>query len=51
LVRPTTARGSGSHLVASLAAAQGLARVPADVDEVAPGDHVDLVRTTRQGAR
>jgi len=51
LVRPTTARGSGSHLVASLAGAQGLARVPADVDEVAAGDPVDLILTTRQGAR
>src|SRR5699024_2993068 len=51
LVRPTTARGSGSHLVASLAGAQGLARVPADADEVAAGDPVDLILTTRQGAR
>lgn len=51
LVRPTTARGSGSHLVASLAAAQGLARVPADQDEVGAGDAVALVRTIRRGAR
>ncbi|MBB2922819.1 gephyrin-like molybdotransferase Glp [Cellulomonas cellasea] len=44
LVRPAAARGSGSHLVASLAAADGLAVVPADVERVTEGDHVTVVR-------
>lgn len=44
-VRPVTARGSGSHLVASLAGAQALARVPADVDAVQPGETVQILRT------
>ncbi|MFS0701061.1 gephyrin-like molybdotransferase Glp [Cellulomonas sp. 179-A 4D5 NHS] len=44
LVRPAAARGSGSHLVASLAAADGLAVVPADVEQVDEGDHVTVVR-------
>ncbi|MBD8062662.1 molybdopterin molybdotransferase MoeA [Oceanitalea stevensii] len=43
-VRPATAGGSGSHLVASLAAAQALAVVAEDVDAVAPGDKVGLLR-------
>ncbi|WP_050761816.1 gephyrin-like molybdotransferase Glp [Beutenbergia cavernae] len=42
-VRPAARRGSGSHLVASLAAATALAVVPADVDEVRPGDVVDVL--------
>ncbi|WP_324650500.1 gephyrin-like molybdotransferase Glp [Georgenia sp. H159] len=43
-VRPASAGGSGSHLVASLALAQALAVVPEDVDAVAPGDEVGLLR-------
>ncbi len=43
-VRPASAGGSGSHFVASLAAAQALAVVPEDVDAVAPGDEVGLLR-------
>ncbi|HIZ37320.1 MAG TPA: molybdopterin molybdotransferase MoeA [Candidatus Ruania gallistercoris] len=44
-VRPVTARGSGSHLVASLAGAQALARVAAETDQVELGDRVQLLRT------
>ncbi len=43
-VRPASAGGSGSHLVASLALAEALAVVPEDVDAVAPGDEVGLLR-------
>ncbi|SEE93195.1 gephyrin-like molybdotransferase Glp [Ruania alba] len=43
LVRPSSERGSGSHLVGTLAAADGLARVPAEITEVAAGDTVDLL--------
>ncbi|MCM3661916.1 molybdopterin molybdotransferase MoeA [Georgenia satyanarayanai] len=43
-VRPASAGGSGSHLVASLAAAQALAVVAEDIDAVAPGDEVGLLR-------
>ncbi|WP_147916029.1 gephyrin-like molybdotransferase Glp [Ruania zhangjianzhongii] len=46
-VRPVTPRGSGSHLVASLAGAQALARVPAEVDQVAAGETVQILRTER----
>ncbi|MFW7415638.1 gephyrin-like molybdotransferase Glp [Demequina sp. SO4-18] len=46
-VEPATAGGSGSHLIASLAAAQALADVPADVDDVTAGDTVTLVRWSR----
>jgi molybdopterin molybdotransferase len=42
-VRPATAGGSGSHLAGGLALAEALAVVPADVDEVAPGDLVDVM--------
>lgn len=42
-LRPATAGGSGSHLVGGLARAEALAVVPADVDEVAPGDLVDVM--------
>lgn len=42
-VVPATGRGSGSHLVASLALAEGLAIVPADVTEVAEGDELHVV--------
>ncbi|WP_062464299.1 molybdopterin molybdotransferase MoeA [Demequina soli] len=45
-VRPATAGGSGSHLAARLAAADGLARVRADLDEVAAGDIVAVRRFT-----
>src|SRR5690625_5177492 len=44
LVRPSAAGGSGSHLVASLAAAQALAVVPAEGDAVTAGDEVGLLR-------
>ncbi len=42
-VRPSAAGGSGSHLVASLAAADALAVVEADVDEVRAGDTVTVM--------
>lgn len=42
-VRPATARGSQSHLVASLAKGRVLAVVPADIDEVLPGDSVGFM--------
>lgn len=44
--RPATAGGSGSHLIARLAVAEALARVPAHVDSVAPGDTVLVRRFT-----
>lgn len=37
--------GSGSHLVAGLARADGLVIVPSDVERVHAGDQLDLVRT------
>ncbi|MFI2754573.1 gephyrin-like molybdotransferase Glp [Cellulomonas sp. P22] len=43
-VRPSAVRGSGSHLVASLALADALGIVPADVTAVEPGDEVTVVR-------
>lgn len=39
-----TAGGSGSHLVARLALAEGLAVVPAEIEQVAPGDLVTVLR-------
>lgn len=45
-VRPATSGGSGSHLVARLAAADGLARVPARVEAVAAGDTLAVRRFT-----
>ncbi len=45
-VRPVHAQGSGSHLVATLALADGLAVVPAEVDRVRAGDQVHFHRTT-----
>ncbi|WP_062303907.1 molybdopterin molybdotransferase MoeA [Demequina subtropica] len=45
-VRPATSGGSGSHLVARLAVADGLARVRADADAVAAGDIVAVRRFT-----
>lgn len=44
-VRRATARGSGSHLVARLPQAHGLAIVPADVDEVHAGDTLEVFWT------
>ncbi|NLE98581.1 MAG: molybdopterin molybdenumtransferase MoeA, partial [Propionibacterium sp.] len=41
-VRPAHAKGSGSHLIASLVLADALAVVGADVDEVTAGDTVDV---------
>ena len=46
VARPAAARGSGSHLVAGLAAADGIAVVPADVTEVRPGEMVTVFRIT-----
>lgn len=43
-VRPAAAGGSGSHLVGSLAGADALAVVAAEVDAVAAGDQVGLLR-------
>ena len=43
-VRPAAAGGSGSHLVGSMADAEALAVVGADVDAVAAGDRVGLLR-------
>jgi molybdopterin molybdotransferase len=42
-VRPSAPGGSGSHLVASLAAADGLAVVPEEATEVRPGDGVGVI--------
>ncbi|WNB87242.1 hypothetical protein [Cellulomonas sp. ATA003] len=39
--------GSGSHLVAGLARAHALAVVPADVEQVEPGDRVRVMRVDR----
>lgn len=44
-VRRAVPGGSGSHLVAGLARAEGLAVVPAATDEVRPGDHLHVIRT------
>jgi len=41
-----TARGSGSHLVARLALAEGLAVIPAEIDEVVAGDRVTVLRVS-----
>ncbi|MGW9631617.1 molybdopterin molybdotransferase MoeA [Agromyces sp. NPDC055520] len=45
-VRPATRGGSGSHLVGGLAAADGFAIVPAEVDEVRAGDPVTVMLVT-----
>ncbi|KAA9107641.1 gephyrin-like molybdotransferase Glp [Microbacterium rhizomatis] len=42
-VRPATAGGSGSHLAGGLGRAEALAVIPADVDQVAAGDMVDVM--------
>jgi molybdopterin molybdotransferase len=44
-VRRAVPGGSGSHLVAGLARADGLALVPADVERVRAGDQLDILRT------
>jgi molybdopterin molybdotransferase len=46
----TPVSSAGSHLVATLAAANGYAVVPADVDEVAEGDRVEAVVVSREDA-
>lgn len=43
IVQPATAGGSGSHLVTSLADAEGFAIVPAEVDHVDEGDPVTVM--------
>ncbi|WP_291378994.1 gephyrin-like molybdotransferase Glp [Demequina sp.] len=43
-VQPATGRGAGSHLMARLALAEGLARVPADVTDVRVGDSLEFRR-------
>lgn len=40
LVEPASVGGSGSHLIGTLARAEGLVRIPAEVDEVRDGDSV-----------
>lgn len=45
VARPAARGGSGSHLVASLARAEALAVVPAEVSEVEPGDRLTVLRT------
>ncbi|MCC6376797.1 MAG: molybdopterin molybdotransferase MoeA [Microbacteriaceae bacterium] len=42
-VIPATSGGSGSHLVASLAKADGLAIIPESVEEVREGDQVEII--------
>jgi molybdopterin molybdotransferase len=44
VARSAAAHGSGSHLVASLAAADGLAIIPAEATEVRDGETVTVVR-------
>ncbi|WP_421742553.1 gephyrin-like molybdotransferase Glp [Cellulomonas sp.] len=41
-----TARGSGSHLVARLALAEGLAVIPAEIDTVVAGDRVTVLKVS-----
>lgn len=45
-VRPASVGGSGSHLVSSLAAAEGLAIVPTNVERVEEGDPVTVMVLT-----
>jgi molybdopterin molybdotransferase len=47
VARRAVAGGSGSHLVAGLARAEGLAVVAADVEEVRPGDVLPVLRLER----
>lgn len=44
---PSARRGSGSHLIGSLARADGLAIVPEHITEVAQGDRVEVLRWER----
>jgi molybdopterin molybdotransferase len=46
-VRPAVAGGSGSHLVAGLARAQGFAVVDAETDLVQAGDRLRVLRVDR----
>ncbi|WP_315093350.1 gephyrin-like molybdotransferase Glp [uncultured Cellulomonas sp.] len=46
-VARATAGGSGSHLVARLALAEGLAVIPAEIDRVAAGDRVAVLKVVR----
>ncbi|SEB88650.1 molybdopterin molybdotransferase [Paramicrobacterium humi] len=43
IAQPASAGGSGSHLVSSLADAEGFAIVPADIERVAEGDAVTVM--------
>src|SRR5690606_4282296 len=45
-VRPAAALGSASHLAGGLARADAYVVVPADIDEVAPGDLIDVMLLT-----
>lgn len=47
-VLPAAPRGSKSHLIGSLAAANGYAIVPADHQQVRPGDVLDVVLDTEE---
>ena len=49
-VEPTHRLGSGSHLVASMAAAEALAVVDEDVPEVGVGDEVGLIALSAPAA-
>lgn len=44
--RPATSRGSGSHLVSSLASASAFAIIPAEVEQVSVGDDVSVLVLT-----
>ncbi|MDH6235772.1 gephyrin-like molybdotransferase Glp [Cryobacterium sp. CG_9.6] len=46
LVRPAAAGGSGSHLVAGLGQANGLAMVPEGVTQISDGDRVTVMLTS-----
>lgn len=48
-VEPASAKGSGSHLAATLAQASGVARVAADVDQVRENDLVSVLLTSAKG--
>lgn len=47
LVHPASRRGSGSHLVGGLAAADGLARIPAEKTRVEAGQEIELLEMSR----
>jgi molybdopterin molybdotransferase len=46
----TPVRSAGSHLVATLASANGYAVIPSDVDSVDTGETVDAVVVSREDA-